>query len=118
MTGVLLGAFCERGVDRTTCCLELWSFPDTSINVVLNRFGPDGETEYAFPCAPHHLIGVLMNVPFLCETGESRVSITRSEEHLVAVVMAEEGVGWRQSVPIEAFAGVLYEAAPDSERLI
>jgi hypothetical protein len=116
MTGVLLGAFCERGGADATRCLELWAYPDTSLNLVVNRYGPDGEEEYSFPCAPHHLVNVLRHLPFKTVTIDGTVIIERQADRVTThFTSADLQGGWMQSVPVEPFVSALAQVAPEAE---
>lgn len=115
MKGVLLGAFCERGGIELTRCLELWAYPDTTLNVVVNRFGPEGEEEYAFPCALHNLVGVLQHRPFKQVGAAGTVAIERNGDSVTALYRSADGSdGWRHSVPVETFISALVQIAPEA----
>ena len=116
MTGVLLGAFCERGGVDSTRCLELWAYPDSTLNVVVNRFGIEGDEEYAFPCAPHQLVNVLRNRSFETETLAGVVRIQRDEDNVTArFTSSTKEDGWLHSVPVEPFVSALAQVAPEAE---
>ena len=119
MWGKLLGAFCERGGENLTRCLELWAYPDTSLNLVVNCAGGEGEREFAFPCAPHQLVGVLENQTFRSQTDEGAVVIRRDRDSVTAAFTPASGdAGWKHSVPIEPFATALIQVAPEASRFV
>jgi hypothetical protein len=96
--------------------LELWAYPDTTLNLVVNRFGPDGEEEYAFPCATHHLVNVLRRRPFVTETDDGTVSLERYEDSVrTEFLSSSQDDGWIQSVPVEPCVSALALVAPEAE---
>jgi hypothetical protein len=118
MRGVLLGAFCERGSDDSSRCLELWAYPDTSLNLVVNRLSADGDEEYAFPCAPHHLIKVLKNESFRSETEDGSVVVEREADNVTAEFVSSKGdERWRHSVPVEPFQNALAQVTADVDKV-
>lgn len=119
MRGVLLGAFCERGSDHTSRCLELWAYPDTTLNLVVNRLGPEGDEEHAFPCAPHQLVNVLVeNKSFRSQTPEGTVVVEREDDQVTAEFVSTKGDDrWRHSVPVEPFQNALAQVTADIDRV-
>ena len=118
MRGELLGAFCERGGNDISHCLELWAYPDTSLNLVVNQYTPEGESEYAFPCAPHQLVNVLKNKSFLSETEDGRVKVEREENTLKAEFISTDGnERWEHSVPVGPFQNALAQVSPDVDKV-
>lgn len=118
MRGELLGAFCERGCDQTSQCLELWAYPDTSLNLVVNQHTPQGESEYAFPCAPHQLVNVLNNKSFLSETDEGTVRVEREADTVKAEFVSSDGnERWQHSVPIAPFQNALAQVSAEVDKV-
>lgn len=120
MQGQLLGAFCERGGGATVCCLELWAYPDTTLNLVVNRAGAEEELEYSFPCAVYQLFNVLEGPRELTfHTSEGTIAVRRDEENLTATFISASGsVAWVHSVPVEPFVSALRLVAPDADRFL
>jgi len=115
MWGTLLVAFCERGGESSTRCLELWAYPDTTLNLVINRGDAQGDVEYSFPCAPYQLIGVLRGQAFEARTTEGAVTLSRDDGVITASFMPASGAcGWQQSIPLEPFASALMTVAPEA----
>lgn len=118
MKGTLLGAFCERGNGLATRCLELWAYPDTTLNLVVNRFDGREEYEYAFPCAPHQLVNVLQNRSFETETSEGKVVLERENDLVKAGFQSTDGEAWEHSVEVEPFVNALAQVAPEAEDFV
>lgn len=117
MRGTLLGAFCERGSEASTRCLELWAYPDTTLNLVINRVDAHGDVEYAFPCAPYQLVGVLLDQTFRTQSVSGVVVLSRDGDNVTASFTPATGTGgWQQSVSIEPFASALVTVAPEATR--
>jgi hypothetical protein len=55
MIGRLIATFCERPRAGTPHALELWAFPDGTLNLVLSEEGVASTGEHAFPCFSEHL---------------------------------------------------------------
>ncbi|MGV3617542.1 MAG: hypothetical protein ACO1SV_19625 [Fimbriimonas sp.] len=109
MIGDLLASFCERGKEGGTQCLELWTYPDQTLNVVVTRVSREDEAEYAFPCAPHHVLGVLDGSrPFRSQVGNVGLTLERADDQVRAWVSAPaEGYEWQQLVPVDSLESAL-----------
>jgi hypothetical protein len=109
MIGDLLASFCERGTEGGTQCLELWTFPDQTLNVVVTRVSREDEAEYAFPCAAHHVVGVLNGSrTFRSQVGTAGLTLERTEDDQVrAHVSDTEGEEWQQLVPVDSLESAL-----------
>lgn len=120
MQGQLLGAFCERGGEATVRCLELWAYPDTTLNLVVNRAGAEEELEYSFPCAVYQLFTLLEGPRELrFHTDEGTIVVRREDENLSATFTSASGtVAWDHSVPVEPFVSALRLVAPDADRFL
>jgi len=107
MIGDLLASFCERGREGGTQCLELWTYPDRTLNVVVTRVSKMDEDEYSFPCAPHHVMGVLQGTrAFRSQNQDAGLVLQRHEDVVIAQVSGVEGA-WEQRVPLESFESAL-----------
>lgn len=119
MKGTLLGAFCERGDEQPARCLELWVFPDSSVNLVLNRQTPGGEEEHSFPMALYQLLNVLRKKTFRAESACGTVVLQREEGLVFAEFRSETlGPSWRYCIPIEPFAHALAQVAPEATHFL
>jgi len=119
MWGTLLGAFCERGSEATTRCLELWAYPDTTLNLVINQVDAYGDVEYAFPCAPYQLLGVLLEQTFRTQNVSGVVVLSREGDCVTATFTPATGTGgWQQTVSVEPFASALMMVAPEATRFV
>ena len=117
MWGTLLGAFCERGNEASTRCLELWAYPDTTLNLVINQADSFGDLEYAFPCSPYQLLGVLRDQSFRAQTADGTVLISRDGDTVRATFTPASGSeGWQHTVAVEPFASALKAVVPEATR--
>jgi hypothetical protein len=108
MRGNLVASFCERSDGQPSRCLEIWSYPDSSLNLVVNRLDEKESQEHVFPCAPHHLVEVLKYKTFHSVTEHGTIFMNRNE----TVVKAEFTSGskkeyWSHDVSVGAFAEAL-----------
>lgn len=99
MIGELAVSFCEKE-GRRAVCLDLWSYPDGTYNLVLENFAPEGSQEMAFPCALHQLQNVLEGKPFVADNAKGAISIERCGELVCAEYgPIDGGRGFRHCIP-------------------
>src|ERR1700722_8703304 len=107
MIGHLAVSFCDRKPGQTSGCLDLWSYPDGSYNLVMENFGGEGTRELAFPCALHQLAGPLHQKNFVSQTEEGILEIGRCGDTICAEFNPFDGRGkFRHCIGFEE-----YEAA-------
>jgi len=101
MVGELAVSFCERQPGQACVCLDLWSYPDGTYNLVIENFCDDGDQELAFPCAFHHLAGVLNRKPLVSESEVGTVTVERCGEDVCAEFQPSgDRNGFRQCISI------------------
>src|SRR5580704_12122411 len=93
MVGVLAVSFCERKVGQAGVCLDLWSYPDGTYNLVMENYGGQGQSEIAFPCALHQLSGPLLHKPFTCQNDDGVLQIEKCGNQVCASYEPFDGDG-------------------------
>lgn len=84
MIGVLAVSFCDRKAGQAGVCLDLWSYPDGTYNLVMENFGGQRERELAFPCALHQLALPLNGKSFTSQNSIGVLQIERCGEQVCA----------------------------------
>lgn len=104
MTGVLAVSFCERKAGSGSVCLDLWSYPDGTYNLVVEHFAETGRVEASFPCSLYQLAGVLQKRPFTMETEEGSVVVEVCTDAVCAEFNSPSGKGsFRHCISIEEY---------------
>lgn len=103
MVGELLATFCERCEEGGTQSIELWTYPDHTLNVVVTRVSSELEAEFSFPVAPHQVASVVLDAKPLrtaCEYAD--LTLERHAEHIVARINHSEEEPWEHRVPADS----------------
>jgi len=104
MIGNLAVSFCDRGAGANGVCLDLWSYPDGTYNLVIENFAGDADKELVFPCVLHQLAGPLDQKSFVSENEEGKLEISRCEELVCAEFVPFDGrEGFRHCIPQEEY---------------
>jgi len=104
MVGELAVSFCDRSAGRTSVCLDLWSYPDGTYNLVMENIGDGGTQELSFPCALHQLAGLLDRKSLVSQNEIGVVSIERCGDSVCAEFMPFDGKdGFRHCVGLEEY---------------
>jgi hypothetical protein len=82
MVGVLAVSFCDRREGQAGVCLDLWSYPDGTYNLVMENFGKEGE--FAFACALHQLAAPLKGNSFTAQNEVGVLQIERCSDQVCA----------------------------------
>ncbi len=107
MVGTLAVSFCDKGEGQPVC-LDLWSYPDGTFNLVLDNFQPEGSNQIAFPCALHQLSGVLKDRTFMSENGAGTVEIVRCGDVVCAEFNPTGGHSpFRHCIPVAAYGAAI-----------
>jgi len=93
MVGVLAVSFCDRGAGQESVCLDLWSYPDGTYNLVLENHGDEGKVEVSFPCALYQLIAIKRGTMFVSQNDLGFVEIDRCEDKVCAQFIPFSGPG-------------------------
>lgn len=108
MRGNLVASFCERSDGQPCRCLEIWLYPDSSLNLVVNRLDKRESQEHVFPCAPHHLVEVLKYKTFRSVTEGGSIYMNRDESVVKAEFTSNSSDdNWSHDVAVGAFAEAL-----------
>lgn len=108
MIGDLLASFCERGQGGGLRYLELWRFPDGTLNVVANKLQASHELEYSFPCGLPQMVAMLDGRrPFRSEIEGAKIVMSREEDQVRAEVTTPTGETWTQQVSMESVEAAL-----------
>src|ERR1700722_18077648 len=104
MVGVLAVSFCDRRAGQGGVCLDLWSYPDGTFNLVIENYGGEKGKELAFPCALHQLAGPLLNKPFMSENDEGVLQIERCGNQVCAeFVPSHSRKGFRYCIGLDEY---------------
>jgi hypothetical protein len=115
MIGKLVITFCERSAAGPPKALELWSFPDGTLNIVVASDSEQRQTEWSFPCAIEQLQSVLFGKPLILRDSEDRpMQLARVDDRICATYSAF-GENWRQCIDVvelqQVFGELLTSAA-------
>jgi len=91
MVGELAVSFCERKVGQECVCLDVWSYPDGTYNLVVDNFGGIDGHGLSFPCAFHQLAGVLTGRPLVSQSPAGIVTIDRCGGSICAEFEPSDG---------------------------
>ena len=104
MIGVLAVSFCGRRSGDSSVCLDLWSYPDGTYNLVVEYDGETGKIEASFPCSLGQLAGVLMRRPLTISGDQGEVTVEACTESVCAQFEWPNGSGgFRHCVPTEEY---------------
>jgi hypothetical protein len=109
MVGKLIVTFCEREKWGSHKAIELWAYPDGTLNLVVARGGQDEGSESSFPCMISQLWNVLEGHPVEFEHGDAHVTIDECEG-LICASFHRNGDGWRQCIEMTVFEEGLEQA--------
>lgn len=101
MVGELFITFCERSIQGAMRALEIWSYPDSTLNVVVASENGKEKREASFPCSPNQLQKMLDGRRLTLENGSEVLRIQRLDEFVSAEYHCPEA-GWRQCVEADA----------------
>lgn len=112
MVGDLLASFCERRLKGGTQCLELWTYPDETLNVVVSRFDDQTEIEFSFPFATEQLLEVVSGDRSLKRVGKEADLTLELKDGVVRATVHPLGdyEDWQQQVPAESISRALLSA--------
>lgn len=109
MLGSLLMTFLDKSGDAPLRWLELWGYPDGTLNLVIASDEEGVDVEYHFPCAPYHLREVVEGCPFQVSSKEGFVLLDRKDEHISASFQRSGEQGWQYAIPISDFRSAVDE---------
>jgi hypothetical protein len=109
MVGKLIVTFCERGELGTHKAIELWAYPDGTMNLVVARDDQGEGSESSFPCALSQLWKVSENRRVELEHEDARVRIERRGS-LVCASFDRDADGWRQCIEATVYEEGLEQA--------
>jgi len=98
--------------------MDLWAFPDATLNLVLVESGPTDEREYAFPCAPFQLVRVLRGETFRSANADGEVRLSRNGDCVAAELRPNHGKGWVQCVPVPSLASAIEALDPEASAYV
>ena len=84
MVGVLAVSFCGRRSEDGSICLDLWSYPDGTYNLVVEHVRDTVKVEAAFPCSLGQLAGVLNRRPLSVSSDQGEVLVETCAEAVCA----------------------------------
>lgn len=106
MLGTLLWTGCEKTSKEKIQTLELWSFPDGTLNLVANHGGPV-EDEHTFPICIEQLDGVLRGrVLTLRSDDDVRLTVEHTHHRVCADYRSGDET-WKHCVPVDEFRDVV-----------
>jgi len=85
LIGELAVSFCENKAEDTGMCIDIWSYPDGTCNVVVSARVGSVVNEFVFPSAPYQLIQVIEGNPFFASQSGYSIQI----EHCNGLVCAQ-----------------------------
>jgi len=104
MVGELAVSFCERRAGQACVCVDLWSYPDGTYNLVVEHSGVDAKQEYSFPCSFQQLAGILDRKPLTSSNEFGSVLVERCGDSVCAQFETEgEDAGFRYCISVEAY---------------
>jgi len=104
MIGELAVSFCERKVGETCLCIDLWSYPDGTCNLVVSALIGSADYELSFPCVPHQLDGVVKGRSLYTENDEGSILVEKCGEQICAEYSSlKSGRSIRQCIPSEEY---------------
>ena len=104
MIGKLAVSFCERRVGQASVCLDLWSDPDGTYNLVVEHRDGAAHLEYAFPCSLPQLSGILDRKTLTTCADNGSIHLGRCGDSVCAEF--EDVLGepvFRHCIPIEEY---------------
>jgi hypothetical protein len=101
MVGELFITFCERSIQGAMRALEIWAYPDSTVNLVVATEDGAKKREAAFPCAQSQLQSVIDGRRLTLENGAAVLRVQRCEDYVSADYYCA-GDGWRQCIEVEA----------------
>jgi hypothetical protein len=112
MLGELLVSFYQREHAGASRWLEIWAYPDSTLNLVIASDSTEESEEHSFPCAPHHITNVLNGFDFQTSGPSGFVMLQRQGDALVAEFQRRtDERGWTQSIPVEDFRDSLMRSS-------
>jgi hypothetical protein len=112
MLGELIATFCERSEMRHLKAIELWAYPDGTLNCVVSRCGSRVSLESAFPCHSSQLQGIMEGRSIRLENEEGCVIIERTGARICAR-FSGFGEAWCQCIDVDSFAEAVAYASRD-----
>ena len=106
MIGELAVSFCDRKIGQGSVCLDLWSYPDGTYNLVIENFVGPAKNELSFPCAFHQLAGLL----------DSRALVTQNDAGVLAIEQCG-GTVCAEFVPFEGHGGFRHCVGAEEYRM-
>lgn len=104
MIGSLAVSFCEKKEGHVAVCLDLWSYPDGTYNLVLDNFRTEGHREISFPCTLDRLTAIAKGKGFVAENEAGVVNIERCGEQVCADFQPFDGTGeFRHCIELRAY---------------
>ena len=104
MVGVLAVSFCGRRSVDGSICLDLWSYPDGTYNLVVEHQNDKGKVEAAFPCSLGQLAGVLSRRPLSISSEDGEVIVEFCGDAVCAEFGAHAGAGsFRYCIPVDDY---------------
>jgi hypothetical protein len=104
MIGKLAVSFCGRQIGQPVVCLDLWSYPDGTYNLVVEQGGKSKNGDFCFPCSLPQLAGILDRKSLTTCNGLGSVHIERCGEAVCAAF--EDALGepaFRHCIPIDEY---------------
>ena len=105
MVGTLVWTSCERGAEQNLRYLELWSYPDGTLNLVAISEGAEG-CEHAFPVCVEQLQGILEGHTMHLRCEHLDLLLERSDDRVCAHCKSESR-SWTHCVAVSEFADIV-----------
>ena len=104
MVGELAVSFCERKKEESGMCIDIWSYPDGTCNIVVSAVIGSKLHELSFPCAPYQFEDVLKGKPFSTSNEDGSILIEKCSDAVCAEYESlKSGCKARQCMPLENF---------------
>ena len=79
MIGELAVSFCDRKDGDVGMCIDIWTYPDSTCNIVVSFRTGSVLEEFVFPSAPHQLEQILEGKPLLISVGDRSIKIEAAD---------------------------------------
>ena len=104
MVGKLAVSFCERQAGESCLCIDLWSYPDGTCNLVVSSMIGLVDHELAFPCAPYQLDLVTSGQPLRIIRDEGSIVVDWCDGEVRAKYTSHmSGRCFRQCIALEEY---------------
>ena len=107
MIGNLVWTGCERSADSRLQFLELWSYPDGTLNIVAANEAHD-DCEHTFPIAVEQLEGILRGRPLQLHCAHVCLKLEAIDDRVCSTCQTQFE-SWTQCVPLGEFCELIHE---------